>query len=249
MMLPLLHAAAFLTRLPVRTKQGTPQTLGRSVLYFPLVGAGIGGALAMASALVDGAPAPLAAALVLVAWVAITGGLHLDGLADTVDAWAGGGRDRQRTLDIMKDPRSGPAGVTALVLVLLVKFAALTALAGAAPLLLVLAPILGRTSMLALLFALPYVRPGGLGASHAAHLPRNPALGVLLGACALVPAAWGRIGLFALIAGSVATFWLALGFRRRIGGITGDTLGASCELVETAALAAAVLLLDRGFPP
>ena len=126
---PFLIALQFLTRLPVRLP-GTPdeRTIGNSLLYYPLVGVVIGVLLvALFLALAD-APAGLRAALVLAAWVIVTGALHLDGLADSADAWAGGLGDREKTLAIMKDPYCSPAAVVTLVVVLLLKFAALHSL-------------------------------------------------------------------------------------------------------------------------
>ncbi|PWQ89005.1 adenosylcobinamide-GDP ribazoletransferase, partial [Enterococcus faecium] len=84
----------------------------------------------LASHLLQGTPSPLHAALLLTLWVLLSGALHLDGLADSADAWLGGFGDRERTLRIMKDPRSGPIAVVTLVLVLLLKFCALWVLIG-----------------------------------------------------------------------------------------------------------------------
>ncbi|WP_173644308.1 adenosylcobinamide-GDP ribazoletransferase, partial [Xanthomonas citri] len=91
----------------------------------------------------------LGAALLLSAWVWLTGALHLDGLADTTDAWVGGMGERRRTLAIMKDPASGPMAVTAVVLVLLLKCAALASLLAQAPTTLWLAPLLARSALVA----------------------------------------------------------------------------------------------------
>src|SRR5690606_32208859 len=118
--------------------------LGRSLLFYPLVGGLFGVLLLAFNALLDGAPLMLHAALLLTAWVLLSGGLHLDGLADSADAWLGGFGDRERTLTIMKDPRSGPIAVVTLVLVLLLKFSALLALIeNNQPLGLLLAPLIG----------------------------------------------------------------------------------------------------------
>ena len=124
-----LIALQFLTRLPVRLSEPpSPEERGRSLPFYPAVGLVIG-LLLMILAWLLGAPDPwLESALLLAAWVALTGALHIDGLADSADAWLGGGGDPQRALAIMKDPRSGPAGVAAVVMTLLVKFAALAAL-------------------------------------------------------------------------------------------------------------------------
>ncbi|ENB9663566.1 adenosylcobinamide-GDP ribazoletransferase [Pseudomonas putida] len=231
-MLPFLIALQFLSSLPV-SLPGMPaaREVGRSLLYYPLVGLLFGLLLWLASHLLQGTPAPLHAALLLTAWVLLSGALHLDGLADSADAWLGGFGDRERTLRIMKDPRSGPIAVVTLVLVLLLKFCALWVLVeqgvGAQ---LLLAPLIGRTAMLGLFLCTPYVRPGGLGQALAEHLPRRAAGWVLL-CCALFCLLLG--GWVVLLA--VAVFaWLRHLMYRRLGGATGDTAGALLELLELA---------------
>ena len=175
---PLLIALQFLTRLPVRLPgMPEPAEVGRSLLWYPLVGLLIGGLLLALHLLLGSTAALLQAAIVLACWVGLSGGLHLDGLADSADAWVGGYGDRERTLAIMKDPRSGPIAVVVLVLVLLLKFVALVVLlergAWAA---LLLAPWLGRALLPLLLMSTPYVRPGGLGALLETEFLVNPAL-------------------------------------------------------------------------
>ncbi|NCS66222.1 MAG: adenosylcobinamide-GDP ribazoletransferase [Hydrogenophilales bacterium CG03_land_8_20_14_0_80_62_28] len=234
----LLLALQFLTSIPVNLRaEPRPADWGRSALAYPLIGLLIGLLLAALQRLLGHADGLLQAALLTAAWALITGGLHLDGLADSADAWVGGCGDRERTLAIMKDPRSGPAGVAAIVLVLLVKFAALAALVktGAWPTLL-LAPLLGRSALVALLLTTPYVRPGGLGAAISACLPRPSAaliLSLVIGAVLLLA---GRLAALALAGAALA--WLALRWMmmRRLGGMTGDTLGAAVELTELATL-------------
>ena len=110
-----LIALQFLTRLPVRLPEAPgEQDIGRSLLYYPLVGLLLGFTLAaLAWALGEGTL--LHAAILLAAWVLMSGALHLDGLADSADAWAGGQGDRERSLAIMKDPACGPAGAVALI--------------------------------------------------------------------------------------------------------------------------------------
>lgn len=216
-----------------------------SVLFFPVVGLLIGALLAglhTALWLVD--PGALAA-LVLAAWVLLTGGLHLDGLADTADAWIGGQGNRDRTLTIMKDPRSGPIAIVAIVLALLAKFAALQALlAGDARVILLLAPVLGRTIIVLLLITTPYVRPDGLGAPYANYLPRLSCglLVLLIAAVTVAFLEWqGGVLLAALGVGFLS---LRYELMARLGGATGDTLGAACELAETIALLMPVLLAE-----
>lgn len=231
-------ALQFLTRLPLpAVAMPDPAVRGRSVLYYPAVGLLIGVLLVVFARVLGPSHPLLAAALVLLLWVLLTGGLHLDGLADSADAWLGGHGDRERTLAIMKDPASGPAGVSALVLVLLLKFASLTSLLDSSGVpALVLAPVLGRSALVYLLWSTPYVRPGGIGAAHAAHLPRTGAMSVLLLVAVALPALLGVRGAELLALLAVLLWLLRWLMRQRIGGITGDTLGASCEIVEAAVL-------------
>jgi adenosylcobinamide-GDP ribazoletransferase len=239
---PLLIALQFLTRLPVRLP-GMPaaQQVGRSLLWYPLVGLLLGGLLLGLHGLLGATPTLLQAAIVLAVWVGLSGGLHLDGLADTADAWVGGQGDRERTLEIMKDPRSGPIAVVLLALVLLLKFAALVVLlergawAG-----LLLAPWLGRALLPLLFFTTPYVRAGGLGQALSEHLPRER-LPLILALHSLAMLLLGWNGLLALLA-AVLSFWLLRrAFIARLGGATGDTAGALLELAECAVLVALAL--------
>lgn len=238
-MQPFLIALQFLTCLPVRLDgRPEPQQLGKSLLYYPLVGLLIGSLLWLLDMALGSSAAPLKAALLLAAWVALTGALHLDGLADSADAWLGGFGDRERTLAIMKDPRSGPAAVVVLVLLLLLKFVALwVLLADGGELALLLAPVLGRSAVLGLFLGTPYVRQGGLGQGLAEHLPRGQVTGALIAAVLLCLVLVGTGWLALLVAGCVG--WLARrAMCRRIGGTTGDTAGALLELVECSVLVA-----------
>lgn len=243
-MRPLLIALGFLTRLPVPLAgEPQPRDIGRSILFYPLVGLAIGLLLAGLARLLDGAPGDLAAALLLAAWVAITGALHLDGLGDSADGWMGGGGDRERTLAIMKDPRSGTGGVVAVSLLLIVKFAALKALLEGHPATaLILAPLLGRACLPLLFLTTPYVRPGGLGSALAGAIPRRPAWLVVLAVTAGVALTWRTTGLW-LLAVTLGSFLLLRGAMvARLGGTTGDTAGATVETVEAAVLVTAALL-------
>lgn len=235
-------ALQFLTRAPMpRFAAPTVTDCGRSVLYYPLVGLLIGAILVSTAFAFASVDPILAAALILVIWVALTGGLHLDGFADTVDAWAGGQGDRDKTLAIMKDPRRGAAAIVGVMLLLLVKYAALTVLLriGEWPALLI-APLVGRAALVFLFLTTPYVRASGIGAAHAAHLPRRSAIAVLvatLSAIVLIDFAM----VVPLIAAVVIVVGLRQMMRRCLGGTTGDTLGASCEIVEASVLVVAAL--------
>ena len=241
---PALIALQFLTRLPVRLPgMPEPEQIGRSLLWYPLVGVLLGGLLLALHGLLGDTPALLQAAILLAVWVGLSGGLHLDGLADTADAWIGGHGDRQRTLEIMKDPRSGPIAVVVLLLVLLLKFAALVVLLGQSAWAgLLLAPWLGRALLPLLLLTTPYVRAGGLGAALAEHLPRQPLPWVLaVHALAMLLLGWSAV---LALGAAVLAFWLLRrAFVARLGGTTGDTAGALLELGECAVLLALALLV------
>ena len=243
-MLPFWIALQFLSSLPVRLPgMPAPQELGRSLLFYPLVGLLFGGILWGLNWLMLGAPLLLHAALLLTVWVLLSGALHLDGLADSADAWLGGFGDRERTLTIMKDPRSGPIAVVTLVLVLLLKFAALLALIEQQhALALIIVPLLGRSALLGLFLTTPYVRAGGLGQALADHLPRSAGKQVLAVsglACVLIA---GLSGFFAVVLAVVLFAWLRQVMLRRLGGTTGDTAGALLELLEVAMLVGLALI-------
>jgi len=236
----LLVAIGFLTRIPVPVRVfDDERAKAQSLAWYPLVGLLMGAGLAGFAWCLRGAPSLLSAALVLLAWVVLTGALHLDGLADSADAWIGGLGDATRTLEIMKDPRSGPAGVVAVVLLLMLKLAALASLPAHAIVLLPLAPLLARMVLTLAFVTTPYVRKGGLGSALVAA-PRVACwLSVLAGGGVCIAMGWS--GAIALIAALLVFVLWRRACMRRIGGTTGDTAGALAELVETAVLVAIVL--------
>nr|WP_206370215.1 adenosylcobinamide-GDP ribazoletransferase [Solimonas marina] len=229
---PLLVALQFLTVLPLRLPPPSATALARSLCWYPLVGALLGAVLWALSMMLGDAPAPLRAALLLAAWALMTGFLHLDGLADCADAWIGGRGDRERTLAIMKDPRAGPAAIVTLLLVVLLKFAALQAVAPAAAL--VAVPMLARASAPVLFATTRYVRPGGLGSAMASAQCSSAflvaGLSVAL-ACAIGAAAAAVAAILVLVLVRTAA-------QSRLGGFTGDVAGAAIEIIEAAALLA-----------
>jgi adenosylcobinamide-GDP ribazoletransferase len=237
-MLPFWIALQFLSSLPIRLPgMPAPQELGRSLLFYPLVGLLFGVILWALNWLLLGAPLLLHAALLLAVWVLLSGALHLDGLADSADAWLGGFGDRERTLTIMKDPRSGPMAVVTLVLVLLLKFAALVALIDQQQALtLIIVPLIGRSALLGLFLTTPYVRAGGLGQALSDHLPRSAGKQVLALSAVVCVLVAGLGGVLALVLAAGVFVWLRQVMLRRLGGTTGDTAGASLELLEVLVL-------------
>lgn len=245
-------ALSFLTRLPcVSFNELNPNAVKQSLWFYPLVGLIIGSILAVTLQLILLSHSPneasinLVAALVLVCWVSLTGGLHIDGLADSADGWVGGQQDKARTLSIMQDPHIGVMGMLAVLLLLLVKFSALSALIQSfdslsMSLLLLATPMLARMSMLILLASLPYVRVNGLGWEL-----KQGASSFLV----ITSLAWVIILAFILLQ---TQFFIALGFalawgvlsylmlKQRLGGTTGDVLGAHLEIQEALLLVAFV---------
>jgi adenosylcobinamide-GDP ribazoletransferase len=161
------------------------------------------------------------------------------------DAWVGGFGDRERTLRIMKDPACGPIAVTVIVLTLLIKYAAIEQIVGEDywPALLIV-PILGRTALVVALLTLPYIRKEGLG-SHAAQQLPKPGGWLAVALATLFTAIMLGSYLLPLFAVLTALFLLFKGnVMRRIGGITGDIVGALCEIVEVTALLVIALQID-----
>jgi len=178
MMNAFLLALQFLTRIPVPISiPPTPKLLSRSALYYPLVGMLIGFILYSLASALGSVDINLSAALILTLWVGLTGGLHLDGIADCVDGWIGGQGDRDKSLLIMQDPNAGPMGVIALVLLLLLKFTAVAVLLkNDALIALFIAPIIGRASILFLMVSTKYLRPNGLADLMNQHLSHQQAI-------------------------------------------------------------------------
>lgn len=239
----LLAATAFLTRLPLRRSHGEAE-IGRAARYFPLVGAAVGalgaGVLVAASAVL-----PLAVAVVLsVAATALaTGALHEDGLADTCDAF-GGGASREEVFRILADSRIGAYGALGLMLVLALKTASLAHLPAAVlPLALVFAHAFSRAICAVVMAAGAYAkREGGKTRAIAAGARgTDAAIALALGLLLLV---WSPtlLAVAALLMGAVAAALYAY-FRARVGGYTGDTLGAIQQLTEAAGYVAMLGLL------
>ena len=231
-------ALALLTRLPVHVSSF--ERGARAAWAYPLVGLMTGGLAGLGglAALWVGLPAPLAALIALGLLTVITGAMHEDGLADTADGlW--GGWDRARRLDIMKDSQIGSYGVIALVLAFSARWAALWLLfeAGPGPALtgLLVAPMLSRATMPALMAALPHARDHGLSRSIGRPAPATALLAVGLAAgLGLLLLGWAVFGaLFWASLLALAVGWTA---QAKIKGQTGDILGATQQVTEIAVL-------------
>ncbi|HXZ38797.1 MAG TPA: adenosylcobinamide-GDP ribazoletransferase [Thermodesulfobacteriota bacterium] len=235
-----LLAWQFLTLFPGGKKdaEATPEVLGRSMAYYPLVGLLIGSILWAAYWVVSHAfPRTLCDGLAILLLVIITGALHLDGLADTLDGMAAG-KSAEERLRIMRDHRVGTFGAVGLVLVLGIKFLALNSLPeeiiGKT---LIAALALSRWSMVQLTYRAPYARPeGGLGKVFKENVTRREmalATAFSLTIAVFLLRFWGAVLWLAV---GVSALGIQLLFQKKIGGITGDILGAANETHEVLVL-------------
>ena len=233
-----LGAIRFFTRLPVPAWVGhSSEALKRSARYFPAVGllvGGIGALVYVGAAFLW--PQPVAVLLSMAATIHATGAFHEDGLADTVDG-LGGGWDKLRILEIMKDSRVGSYGVVAMVLALLGKFTLLNSLDGAlVPFALLAGHAVSRFCSTVLLATMDYVREDLLAKAKplATRLSGGEMLVALL--FVLVPLAFlpPTNAIAGCVLAALATFWLAGKFKRWLGGYTGDCLGATQQVSEIA---------------
>jgi len=239
----------FLTAVPLhaRCHEATPQQLARSMAWFPVVGLVLGAVLAGTDLVLSAAIPPSILNVLLIAQlVLLTGGLHVDGLADSVDGIAGGRTPTDR-LAIMRDARIGAIGATGLMLALGLRYAGLMAVPQGERLAVLLCmPTLGRWAMVVAAFSMPYARPeGGLAHPFLQELSARDVLLstiVPLGALLWFFGAQGVIvcGIIATIARSIAAL-----SRRLLGGITGDVLGAANEIAEIVFLIAITAMAAR----
>jgi adenosylcobinamide-GDP ribazoletransferase len=239
---PPAAALAFLTILPLGGLELDERDVARGALFFPVVGALVGAAVALVGIGLEETLTPFLAAGVAVAFEAlVTGGIHLDALADASDGL--GARTRARALEIMGEGPVGAFGATSLILGLLLKTGAIAVLLAAEDTFVVVAAAmaLGRAVPLVLAWALPYARSGeGSGRILTDHMSVWGLGGGLALALVLATVLLG-LRAFPLLAGAaVATLLVAVTASRRLGGVTGDVLGAGIELATTGSLLAAV---------
>ncbi len=237
-----LLALSFLTALPVPLcRIMTEEDLGHSTRWFPVVGMIIGGLLW--SVYSGGSlvlSKPVAAVLTLALWAWITRGLHLDGLADTFDG-LGGGVDRERALEIMKDSRIGTFGAISLFLILAMKGALLASLDGPGSVALFLSPIFGRWGLVLSVFFFPPARKDGMGRRFTGSCGLvEVVVASILVILSLFPAGW--MGVALLVGAGVAAISIGLRISAKLGGLTGDSYGCVCEMTEVVVLVLGSLL-------
>jgi len=231
----LIAAIQFLTVCPfVSNIHCSGREIGRSTPFFPLVGILIGAAIALldhAAILIF--PPLLASAIIVVALIGFSGGLHMDGLGDTADGFLSS-RPRERVLEIMKDSHAGAMAVISIVCLVCLKVTALASLPPAARFpVLFLMPLAGRCALVFHMMVLDYARAeGGLANLFIENRRKwDAALALIV----LAVAGWmagGQMGIVAAGLSVVMTLIFSFWCQKKIGGFTGDTLGASCEIAE-----------------
>jgi len=243
-----IAAVRFLTVVPIGgCTADDPRAVATSPAFFPLVGLAIGLSLAgIDLGLIQVLPGGISAAIVVAAMIAVTGALHLDGLADATDGLFGG-KTAERRREIMKDPAIGVFGASAVGAVLLIKWTAISELDSwerfAA---LAIAPMLGRAAALLLVRAFPYTDSAGLGSLYerpgvaALWLPFVFAIAV----SAIVFGAWAAV---IVVPVAIATYLFGMFAASRLSGkLTGDIYGASSEIGEVVTLTIIVGLFQNG---
>ena len=233
-----LIALQFLTIIPLPFSVTCEERdLGRSMAFFPVAGLTLGGLLVGVNRLLEYLfPRSVTDLLLLALLAGVTGALHLDGLADVFDGLAARG-GRERFLAVMKDSRCGPVGAAALVIFLLIKYQALLAVPepqkNAA---LLLFPLLGRYAQVQCTVGALSARSGGLGSSFIGGADRVQLLAAAVSATGISIALLGVTGVWLCAAAAVVTWLLRRWSHRRLGGVTGDIIGFTCELVEAGSL-------------
>jgi adenosylcobinamide-GDP ribazoletransferase len=235
-------AISFLTILPVIDRRpASEETVAASFAWFPIVGLLIGVALVGEDWLLAFFFAQvIRSVLIVISLTVITGAVHLDGLADTADA-LGAGRDRERALDILRDSRVGTFGASAIFFDLTLKILTLSTLAGprryAA---LIIAPTLARFAMVMVGVGIPYLRESGAGTafldSQSLGWRRRVAVIFLIIDCVILLSPFRTVGVLAVSIALLIAFLMHLFYRRWLGGVTGDLIGACGEVIEIAVL-------------
>lgn len=241
-----LTGVQFLTRLPTPAFQFREEYFVQALLYFPLIGLLIALIMTGANLLLLKVFTPaISSAVLLFLYVLITGGLHLDGLLDSIDGFFSH-RSREKILEIMKDSRVGAHGVTGAVIFLLLKYSLYQSLGTAISYnSLWQVFILSRWAMVLLIHCFPYIRPQGLGKMYQEQDTTKQFLGSATLAYGLILLLGWKLGLVLIISLTAATWFYGKKIVQIIGGMTGDTYGACTELMEALGLVI-VLLCSKG---
>ncbi len=248
-MKPFFAALQFLTVVPLpQGWSGDQRALSKSVTFFPIIGLLIGISAAAIDIVLNALLPQLPASVIVVIYLmAVSGGFHMDGLADTADGFFSS-RPRDKILDIMRDSRTGAMGVMAIVSVFVLKVSLLAGIPS--PLrvsTLILMPVAGRCALTVVMTILPYARQeGGLASLFQSSRSWHQIPWVLV---VLIASSWIAVQWTGIVAAAFSVF-VMLAFsaysRQKIGGFTGDTLGAACELTELAPAIVVLISLKIG---
>jgi len=241
-----LLAVQFLTIIPVRIRHVNEKALAGSVVYFPLVGLLLGLVLTGANSFLSflAFEEIFINIILVVLLIAFTGGIHLDGLADTADAFLSR-RNKEEKLRIMRDSRTGAMGVLSLISITLLKIAFLSSVdLSLKPIALLLMCILARWAMVMSLFLFPYARQEGKAGTYIKGTDLKVFIFSTLIALGCAVVFWRMHGLLLLLAIATLTYVIGRFVTGKISGITGDTLGATNEIMEAAVLFS-ICVLER----
>jgi adenosylcobinamide-GDP ribazoletransferase len=233
-----LLAVQFLTTLPLKIINFSDKEMAWALVYFPVVGLFLGLILlGLNTLLAILGISPAATNIILVILLIIlTGGMHLDGLADTADAFLSG-KAKKEMLEIMRDSHIGVMGVLALISIILLKVSLLSSLSVAAkPVALMLMCILSRWSVILIMYLFPYAREEGKAKLFMQGLNLKIFIVSLIAVLIFSFTLWGINGLLVLLIVASCAYLIGKVISRKIGGLTGDTLGATIELVEVVTL-------------
>lgn len=244
-MIGLLTALQFLTRIPVKKFPKDEKRLGKSMAYFPIVGLILGGILVLVNLGFSIILAPLVAdALTIITLIILTGALHIDGFIDTIDGLAGG-KSREEILKIMKDSRVGAFGIVGIVSLIMLKLVLLHEI----PLkikteAILLFPVMGRWAMVVASSLSVYARKEGTGKAFVNHCGRKELIIASLITLIITGGFLKILGLELFFFILALTLLLTRFISKRIGGMTGDTLGAVNEIMEVGSLFILFLLFN-----
>ena len=237
-------ALKFLTILPAPRRWGnTTEDLGQSLSYFPLIGLVLGGILlGLNYVLILILPAAVVNILLIIALVIMTGAHHIDGLMDSFDGTVSG-KSRKKRLEIMADSHIGTFGIIAAILLLLLKYASLSSISSSVIMpTLLLMPALSRWIVVNAIFVFPYAKTSGMGLAfkQGATWPRLTIATTIALAASVLLLSWQGAVLMAAL--WLITFGIAIYFRSRLGGLTGDVYGALNELSEVLVLVLIIII-------
>jgi len=240
----LLAAFQFLSIIPIKIREINDETIANSMIFFPLVGLAIGAILTgIFSALLYSGLSQFAANIILIVMlIALTGGMHLDGLSDSADAFLSR-KNKEQMLLIMRDSHAGVMGILSIICVILLKIALLISLDIALePIALLLMCVISRWSMVFSIYLFPYSRAEGKAKSFADGINTKILSYATLITFATAFSIWGFKGMLIIVITALCVYLFGIFTKKEIGGITGDTIGATNEIAEITVLLCALIM-------